>query len=53
MYAGLGLNAPSTIPGVSKQQLVDDVRKALYAAKICSYAQGMNVIKAKSEEQKW
>eukprot|EP00246_Nothoceros_aenigmaticus_P006631 TRINITY_DN1965_c0_g2_i1.p1 TRINITY_DN1965_c0_g2~~TRINITY_DN1965_c0_g2_i1.p1 ORF type:complete len:499 (+),score=116.62 TRINITY_DN1965_c0_g2_i1:77-1573(+) len=38
---------------VDKKQLVDDVRKALYAAKICSYAQGMNLIRAKSLEQGW
>jgi 6-phosphogluconate dehydrogenase len=28
-------------------------RQALYASKICSYAQGMNIIKAKSDEMKW
>jgi len=38
---------------VDKQKLVDDVRQALYASKICSYAQGMNLIRAKSEEQGW
>jgi len=27
--------------------------QALLASKICSYAQGMNIIKAKSSEQKW
>jgi 6-phosphogluconate dehydrogenase len=37
----------------SKQALVADVAKALYAAKICSYAQGMNIIKAKSEAKNW
>uniref|UniRef100_A0A453GND4 6-phosphogluconate dehydrogenase, decarboxylating n=1 Tax=Aegilops tauschii subsp. strangulata TaxID=200361 RepID=A0A453GND4_AEGTS len=31
---------------VDKAQLIEDVRKALYASKICSYAQGMNIIKA-------
>jgi 6-phosphogluconate dehydrogenase len=36
---------------VDKAQLVDDVKQALYAAKICSYAQGMNIIKSKSDEQ--
>ena len=36
-----------------KKQLVDDVRAALYASKICSYAQGMNLIRAKSTEQEW
>lgn len=38
---------------MDKAQLIDDVKKALYAAKICSYAQGMNIIKAKSEEKGW
>ncbi|KAI4320346.1 hypothetical protein MLD38_033841 [Melastoma candidum] len=38
---------------VDKQKLIDDVRKALYAAKICSYAQGMNLIRAKSLEKGW
>ena len=34
----------------SRDQLVQDVRDALYAAKICSYAQGMALLKAVSEE---
>ncbi|GAB2234207.1 hypothetical protein Droror1_Dr00003449 [Drosera rotundifolia] len=38
---------------VDKSVLIDDVRKALYASKICSYAQGMNLIRAKSIEQGW
>lgn len=38
---------------VDKKQLIDDVRKALYASKICSYAQGMNLIRAKSVEKGW
>merc|ERR1712144_31407 len=38
---------------VEKQQLMNDVRQALFASKICSYAQGMNIIKAKSMEQEW
>ena len=32
---------------------MDAVRQALYASKICSYAQGMNIIRAKSEEMGW
>ncbi len=52
-YADLGLDAPAPIPGVDKKQLVEDVRQALFASKICSYAQGMNIIKAKSIEQGW
>jgi 6-phosphogluconate dehydrogenase len=33
-----------------RQQLIQDVRNALYAAKICSYAQGMTLLKKASEE---
>ncbi|HEY0378071.1 MAG TPA: NADP-dependent phosphogluconate dehydrogenase [Pyrinomonadaceae bacterium] len=36
-----------------KRQLIDAVRDALYASKICSYAQGFNLIRAGSEEYKW
>ncbi|KAK4798667.1 hypothetical protein SAY86_030993 [Trapa natans] len=38
---------------VDKAKLIDDVRRALYASKICSYAQGMNLIRAKSIEKGW
>ena len=30
-----------------------EVKQALYASKICSYAQGLNIIKAKSAEKDW
>jgi 6-phosphogluconate dehydrogenase len=36
-----------------KQELIDAVRDALYASKICSYAQGFNLIRAGSEQWKW
>ena len=36
--------------GGSAQDLVDAVRDALYASKICSYAQGMSLLKRASEE---
>jgi 6-phosphogluconate dehydrogenase len=36
-----------------RQQLIDAVRDALYASKICSYAQGFNLIRAGSDEWKW
>jgi 6-phosphogluconate dehydrogenase len=39
--------------GVDKKQLVDDVRSALYAAKICSYAQGMNLLRTASNTYNW
>ena len=56
MYEGFGVvpadnnNATS---GVDKAQLVADVKAALYASKICSYAQGYNIIRAKSMEKNW
>ncbi|MEB2314236.1 MAG: NADP-dependent phosphogluconate dehydrogenase [Sorangiineae bacterium] len=39
--------------GVDKQQLVADVRAALYASKCASYAQGMALIRAASELRGW
>jgi len=39
LYNSLDLKAPTTVPGISKAQLIEDVAAALYASKICSYAQ--------------
>ncbi len=36
-----------------REQFINDVHDALYAAKICSYAQGMALIQAGSREWKW
>jgi 6-phosphogluconate dehydrogenase len=36
-----------------KRALIRAVHDALYASKICSYAQGMNLIRAGSENWKW
>ena len=33
--------------------LIDHLEKALYAAKVCSYAQGMSLIKAGSDKYNW
>ncbi|KAK4771432.1 hypothetical protein SAY87_031964 [Trapa incisa] len=44
---------PVKLSGSDKKRLVDDVRQALYASKICSYAQGMNLLRAKSTEKGW
>jgi 6-phosphogluconate dehydrogenase len=41
------------LPKVDKQQLIKDVRYALYASKICSYAQGWNLIRSASKEYNW
>lgn len=36
-----------------QQSIVEDIRKALYASKICSYAQGMNLIRMAGIEGDW
>ena len=41
------------IQSADKQQVIDDLRAALYASKVCSYAQGLSLIKAASDEFNW
>lgn len=54
IFKELGVGPPQAgAAGVDKATLIDDVRAALYASKICSYAQGYNLIKAKSAEKVW
>jgi 6-phosphogluconate dehydrogenase len=36
-----------------RDELIDDVRKALYASKVCSYAQGMALLRTASEDHDW
>jgi 6-phosphogluconate dehydrogenase len=38
---------------LDKHQLIDDIGQALYASKICSYAQGFALMIAASEEHGW
>uniref|UniRef100_A0A7S2XZ87 6-phosphogluconate dehydrogenase, decarboxylating n=1 Tax=Fibrocapsa japonica TaxID=94617 RepID=A0A7S2XZ87_9STRA len=47
------LQGPAEIPSVDRAQLIDDVRQALYASKICSYAQGLSLIEAASDHFGW
>ncbi|PGM51066.1 NADP-dependent phosphogluconate dehydrogenase [Bacillus sp. AFS053548] len=48
------LSGPSTSTyNGDKEQLIEDVRKALYMSKICSYAQGFAQLRAASDEYKW
>jgi len=47
------VNMNMEMPKVDRTQLIDDVRNALYCSKICSYAQGMNLIRQKSLDMKW
>jgi len=48
------LTGPAPVESkVDKQEFIRDVQHALYAAKICSYAQGMNLIKEAGKNMKW
>ncbi|GIP39756.1 6-phosphogluconate dehydrogenase, NADP(+)-dependent, decarboxylating [Paenibacillus sp. J31TS4] len=48
------LNGPSTKPFEGdRAAFIEDVRKALYASKICSYAQGFAQMRAASDEYGW
>jgi 6-phosphogluconate dehydrogenase len=38
---------------IHKMQMLDDLKSALYAAKVCSYAQGLGIIKSCSEAKGW
>lgn len=44
---------PTEKPVVDKKDLVEKLRHALYAAKICSYAQGMNLIREAGKNNDW
>ncbi len=46
-----GGQKPATVQ--DRKQFINDVHDALYASKICSYAQGMALIQAGSKEWKW
>jgi 6-phosphogluconate dehydrogenase len=47
------LPGPTPAAAGDKKQLIADVRAALYAAKACSYAQGMNLLRVASDTRKW
>jgi 6-phosphogluconate dehydrogenase len=49
----LGGPKPEPLANVDKKQLVEDVRHALYASKICSYAQGMNLLATAGRTYEW
>lgn len=46
-------NGPQTLQDVDKTGLVESLAKALYASKVCSYAQGMALIKSGSDHYNW
>jgi 6-phosphogluconate dehydrogenase len=46
--------APSNVPAASdRERITSAIHDALYAAKICSYAQGFNLIRAGSDAHDW
>ncbi|MEL6183233.1 MAG: NADP-dependent phosphogluconate dehydrogenase, partial [Myxococcota bacterium] len=45
--------SPGDAPPADGKTWIDDARDALYAAKICAYAQGMGVLQAAAEERGW
>lgn len=47
------LEGPSEVPNVSKVQILEDLEKALWCSKVCSYAQGISLIKAASDVNGW
>ncbi len=49
----LGGPAAAKAPAGERAALVDAVEQALYAAKVCSYAQGMSLIRAGGEAFRW
>ena len=50
VHAAQILSGPEPVYHGDKQALIEAVRAALYASKICSYAQGMALLKAASDE---
>lgn len=50
MAASSVLEGPKEIPAIDKQQIIADCKEALYCSKIVSYAQGMNLIRAASDQ---
>lgn len=46
------LKAPAIV-AENKERVIEDLSAALYASKMCSYAQGLRLIKTASDEYKW
>jgi 6-phosphogluconate dehydrogenase len=47
------LGGPAVQTTSDKAKLIEDVRHALYASKLCSYAQGMNLLRLASAAYQW
>jgi 6-phosphogluconate dehydrogenase len=53
VVASKRIKGPSVVKPGDRKQFIADVHDALYASKICSYAQGMALIQAGSREWNW
>lgn len=53
VQASKNLRAPKSSMTLDKQSFLEDLRKALYAAKITSYAQGFMLLQAAASEYGW
>jgi 6-phosphogluconate dehydrogenase len=51
--ASATLAGPTPAFGGDKAQMIEDLKQALYASKIVSYAQGYQLMRAAAEEYKW
>ncbi len=51
--ASIVLTGPEPALEVDRGEFVEKIRRALYAAKICSYAQGYQLMRAAAEEYGW
>jgi 6-phosphogluconate dehydrogenase len=47
------LPGPKVVAPADRQAFIDDVEMALYASKICSYAQGFALMRAMGQDAKW
>jgi 6-phosphogluconate dehydrogenase len=45
--------ASPVLEDADKEEVMEDLRAALYSSKVCSYAQGLSLIKAASDEFNW
>ena len=47
------LTGPAQIAIRNKKEFIEDIRQALFASKICSYAQGFQLMKTAADENNW
>ncbi len=47
------LSGPKQLTNFDKKEFIENIRQALFASKICSYAQGFQLLKTASKEYNW